>query len=132
MNPKTPRTLDEKLQMKQYEFIWGWSKDYQEEHSFLTWDDIYIYFNEIDKKYYYQVDINIYECGDKETARNELSRLSEINEAFRNFLTEKGIPLDADICFEDLQQEGAYTLNVLYAKFYTTYLGYQEYLDKIN
>jgi hypothetical protein len=132
MNPKTPRTLDEKFQMKQYEFIWGWSKDYQEEHSFLTWDDIYIYFNEIDKKYYYQVDINIYECGDKETARNELSHLSEINEAFRNFLTKKGIPLDADICFEDLQQEGAYTLNVLYAKFYATYLGYQEYLDKVN
>ena len=120
---------DEKTKMHHLEFVWGWSKNSPIKPSFLSWDDIYIYYNTKNKMYYYYVDTGVYRYESIEAARGECERLSEIDEAFRNFLTEKGLPLDADIYFEELLHEGAYTLSALYTKFKIRVEGYKYYVN---
>ena len=118
--------------MDNLEFIWGWSPNSVQPPSFLTWDDIYIYYNHKTHKYYFQVDTDLYHYKDKEAAWSEFGRLLEIEKAFRNFLCEKGIPLFSEICYADLDQEGADTLSELYTKFFITIMGYQAYLDRLS
>ena len=120
---------EDSKKMKHFEFVWGWSKNMPVAPSFLTWDDIYIYFNHRDNRYYLQTDTDVHHYVSQAIARGECERLFEIEEAFRNFLTEKGIPLDADICFEELAHEGAYTLNALYVKFKIMVEGYKYYVN---
>ena len=120
---------NDKTKMRQLEFIWGWSKNMPVTPSFLTWDDIYIYYNPKQKRYYYHVDTDVYNYVSEAVARGECERLSEIDEAFRNFLIEKGLPLEADICFEELAHEGAYTLSALYTKFKIKIEGYKYYVN---
>ena len=121
--------MNQANKLGQFEYIWGWTKNSQEPPSFLTWDDIFIYYDAKVKRYYYQIDIDVYRYEDTETARGECERLSEINEAFRNFLTEKELPLDADICFDELERDGAYTISALYTKFKIYFEGYKYYVN---
>lgn len=127
---KAPMTQKESaIMMKHFRYIWGWSKEYQTEHSFLTWDDIYIYQNIHTKIYYYYVDTGIYGYIDEAAARDELGRLSEIENAFRNFVTEMEGEPSGPICFMDYQDEGAETLGALYYKFCMQYEGYKWYIN---
>lgn len=121
--------MNQANKLGQFEYIWGWTKGSNEPPSFLTWDDIYIYYDTKDKRYYYHIDTEVYEYVSKAVARGECERLSEIDSAFRNFLIEKELPLDADICFEELDHEGAYTLSALYTKFKIRFEGYKYYVN---
>lgn len=118
--------------MNNMEYIWGWSPNMVHEPSFLTWDDIYVYYNHTTNRYYLQIDTDLYHYEDKEAAWHELDRLLEIKRAFRDFLREKGLPLFSEICYADYDQEGADTLSELYTKFCIGVDGYQNYVGRLN
>lgn len=119
---------DDEFNMLDNLFIWGYNADPKVIPSFLSWDDAYIYFNRQTKKYYMTIDTGFYGCNyDAELARAESDRLSQIDEAFRDFLIEKGLPMRADIFpFEDPALE-ANTLSELYVKFRIMIEGYKIY-----
>ena len=125
-----PDWRDDEFNMLHNKFIWGYTPGCVRTPSFNTWEDFYIYYNRAEKKFYFHIDTGIYRYIDQEAARYEVGRLSQIEKAFRDFLIEKGIAPTADICFCDLETQGAYTLNDLYAQFYVLYKGYSEYLKK--
>lgn len=110
-----------------FQYIWGFTPNAQWTPSFHTWDDIYVYYNPTTKQYHMHIDTGIYQP--EPNAWVELGRLSEIESAFRNFLIENGHPIDAEICYDDFQSDGAPTLSALYVKFKIIYDGYKEYVN---
>ena len=129
-----PDWIDDEFNMLDNMFIWGYNVDPKQTPSFLSWDDAYIYFNRQTKKYYMTIDTGFYGMKyDADLVRTESDRLSQIDEAFRNFLIEKGLPMRADIFpFEDPALE-ADTLSELYVKFRIMIEGYKIYnLNKEN
>ena len=129
-----PDWEDDEFNMLDNLFIWGYNVDPKTIPSFHSWDDAYIYFNRATKKYYMTIDTGFYGCNyDADLARAEDDRLSQIDEAFRDFLIEKGLPMRADIFpFEDPALE-ADTLSGLYVKFRIMLEGYKIYnLNKEN
>lgn len=123
-----PDWRDDEFNMLDNLFIWGYNTNPNIAPSFLSWDDAYIYFNRATKKYYMTIDTGFYKADpDTESARRESERLDQIDEAFRNFLIEKGLPMRADIFpFENPALE-ADTLNELYVKFRIMIEGYRKY-----
>lgn len=124
-----PDWVDDEFNMLDNLFIWGCNYDHPNViPSFYTWDDAYIYYNRANKKYYMTIDTGFYGCNyDAELARSEIQRLGRIDEAFRDFLIEKGLPMRADIFpFEDPALE-ADTLSELYVKFRIMIEGYKFY-----
>ena len=121
-----PDWRDDEFNMLDNLFIWGYNVDPKTMPSFCSWDDAYIYFNRQTKKYYMTIDTGFYGCNyDAELTRAEGGRLSQIDEAFRNFLIEKELPMRADIFpFEDPALE-ADTLSELYVKFRIMIEGYK-------
>lgn len=123
-----PDWQDDEFNMLDNLFIWGCNANPKITPSFCSWDDAYIYYNRATQKYYMTIDTGFYGCNyDEDLARSELQRLSEIENAFRNFLVEKGILIHADIFpFEDPALE-AETLTELYIKFHIMLEGYKSY-----
>ena len=121
-------TDNDKYLIGENQFIWGYSENQKEEPSFFTWDDIYIYYNKVEHKYYLHVDTSHYEEPQTlEAAWDEIDRLLKIERAFRNFLTKSCIPLNSKIiCFSDLDLE-ADSLSELYTKFKIKLEGYKIY-----
>ena len=127
-----PDWLDDEFNMLDSQFIWGYHSDPKVIPSFHTWNDAYIYFNRATKMYYMEVDTGFSGMKyDPDLARNELQRLSEIDEAFRNFLIEKGIPMRVnDFRLTGGALEGE-TLSELYIRFRIMLEGYKTYLGSI-
>lgn len=102
-----------------YKFLWGYTPNSTRslKPSFYTWEDFYIYYNRADKRYYFHVDTGIYRYINQEAAREEIGRLVKIKVAFGDFLSENGFSTDTEICFDELQQDGAESLSALYRKF---------------
>lgn len=128
-----PDWVDDEFNMLDNLFIWGYNENPNIVPSFYSWDDAYIYYNRASKKYYMTIDVGFYGMKyDAELARNELQRLDRIDEAFRNFLIEKGLPMRADIFpFEDPSLE-AETLSELYVKFRIMIEGYRLYNERLG
>ena len=126
-----PDWRDDEFNMLHNKFIWGYTPGtHTGTPSFDTWEDFYIYYNRVEKKYYFHVDTGIYRYIDQEAARYEVGRLSQIEKAFRNFLIENGVAIKTDLCFCDLEDQGASTLSDLYFKFKVFYKGYAKvFLD---
>jgi hypothetical protein len=123
-----PDWKDDEFNMLDNLFIWGCNVDPNVTPSFFSWDDAYVYYNRATKRYYMTIDTGFYGMNySEELARVELERLVRIDEAFRNFLIEKGLPMRADIFpFEDPALE-ADTLSELYVKFRIMIEGYKIY-----
>ena len=123
-----PDWEDHEFNMLDHLFIWGYTTDPKTIPSFHTWDDAYIYYNRANKKYYLSIDTGFYGMArDTELARIELQRLDQIDEAFRIFLIEKGLPMHAEIFpYEELALE-AETLPILYTKWRIALEGYRWY-----
>ena len=128
-----PDWRDDEYNMLDNQFIWGYNADPAVVPSFLSWDDAYVYYNRATKRYFMTVDTGFYNCNyTPDFGRTELYRLTQIEKAFRNFLTEKGLPILAEIFpYNDPALE-ADTLSELYSKFYIMLQGYKNYRDKIN
>ena len=129
-----PDWRDDEFNMLDNLFVWGYNTNPNTIPSFHSWDDAYIYYNRQTKKYYMTIDTGFYGLRyDADLARVEVERLSQIDEAFRNFLIEKGLPMRADIFpFEDPALE-AESLSELYIKFRIMIEGYKIYnLNKKN
>ena len=126
-----PDWEDNEFNMLDYRFIWAYTPDANLTSSFYTWDDALVYFNRATKKYHMTIDTGFYGLNyDADLARTESDRLSQIDEAFRDFLIEKGLPMRADIFpFEDPALE-ADTLSELYVKFRIMIEGYKIYNNK--
>lgn len=90
-------------------FIWGYSiQQKTSKTSFDTWNDIQVYYNRITKRYYYQIDIGIYE--------DKVAALEELQAAFYDYV--RGLPTGKSVVdWLELQEEGASSLNQLYIKF---------------
>lgn len=128
-----PDWRDDEFNMLDNKFIWGYTEDAKTTPSFLTWDDIYIYYNRADHMFYVTIDTGLYLPPENaEAARMELDRLTKIDEAFRNFLTEIGQQPGDPICFCELDVRGSTTLSEAYSKFYVFLEGYRKYRDKFN
>lgn len=123
-----PDWRDDEFNMLDNLFIWGYTIDAKAIPSFYTWDDAYVYFNRQTKRYYMTIDTGFYGCAcDEELARTEIDRLSRIDEAFRDFLIEKGLSMRAEIFpLEDPALE-ADSLSELYVKFRIMLEGYKAY-----
>lgn len=126
-----PDWQDDEFNMLDNLFIWGYNIDPKIIPSFYSWDDAYIYYNRATKRYYMTIDTGFYGMNySEELAQVEIQRLSEIEKGFRNFLTEKGLPMRADIFpFEDPSLE-ADTLSELYVKFRIMIKGYNIFNTK--
>jgi hypothetical protein len=123
-----PDWRDDEFNMLDNLFIWGYNTNPKITPSFYSWDEAYIYYNRITNKYYMTIDISFYGGEyNAELARKDDERLSQIKEAFRDFLIEKDLPLRAQIFpFQELELE-ADTLSELYVKFCMMYAGYDLY-----
>ena len=121
-----PDYLDNEFNMLDNLFIWGYNTNPKVEPSFLTWDDAYIYYNRATKKYYMSIDTGFYTAiQTEEAARVELDRLSEIEEAFRNFMIQSNLSTHlSKIRFTDTGLEGD-SLTELYIKFRYMFEGYK-------
>ena len=74
-----PDWRDDEFNMLDNYFIWGYCEDSTEIPSFYTWDDAYVYYNRIDKKYYMTLDTGFYDTTySRDVARVELGRLHKI------------------------------------------------------
>lgn len=125
-----PDWEDNELNMLDNLFIWGYTPDANATPSFYTWDDALVYFNRVTKKYYMTIDTGFYGYEKEynaELARDELYRLTQIENAFRNFLGEKGESLYPGVFpLLDPTLEGD-TLGELYTKFRIMLNGYEMY-----
>lgn len=123
-----PDYLDNEFNMLDNLFIWGYNIDPTIEPSFYTWDDAYIYYNRANNRYYMVIDTGFYdEIKDEESAWIELERLSRIEEAFRNFMTESHLSTRLEkIAFNDLGLEGR-SLTEVYTKFHYILEGYRTF-----
>ena len=128
-----PDWEDNEFNMLDNLFIWGYNLDPKVTPSFHSWDDAYIYYNRATQKFYMTIDTGFYGCAyNEELARVEIGRLDGINEAFRNFLIEKGMSLKVEIFpLETLELE-ADDLSELYTKFNIMLDGYKQFRDKTN
>ena len=123
--------------MLDHKFIWGIDLDHpDQEVSFHSWNDAYIYFNRKDNLYYMEVDTTLFTLhyvdeDPQAVARRELDRLLKIDEAFRNFLIENNLRMRADnLSFWCLDLK-AESLTQLYTRFRILLEGYQWYLNKV-
>lgn len=125
-----PDWRDDEFNMFDNLFIWGYTENSKTIPSFYTWEDAYIYFNRANKKYYMAIDTGFYGVrGDIDLVRVELQRLDQIDEAFRDFLIKKGLPMHADIFpYEDPMLE-ADTLSELYTKWRVALEGYRWHFE---
>lgn len=123
-----PDYLDNEFNMLDNLFIWGYNTNPKVEPSFLSWDDAYIYYNRATRLYYLVIDTGFYnEVKDNEAVQGELERLDRIEEAFRNFMIESNLSMNAEkVPFMDSGFE-AETLTELYTKFRYTLEGYRQY-----
>lgn len=121
-----PDWVDDEFNMLDNLFVWGYNTNPNTVPSFCSWDDICIYYNRANKKYYMILDDGYYKSGDPE---RECQRLAAIDEAFKDFLISQGQPMRASICFRDLvkEDEGAESLSELYVKFRVLYEGFKWY-----
>ena len=128
-----PDWRDDEFNMLDNLFIWGYNTNPKITPSFYSWDDAYIYYNRMTKKYCMTIDTGFYGINyDADSARVESVRLDQIDMAFRDFLIKKGLPMRADIFpFEDPTLE-ADTLNELYVKFRIMIEGYRQYRLNLN
>lgn len=126
---------DNEFNMLDNLFIWGYTPDANATPSFYTWDDVLVYFNRATKKYYMTIDTGFYGYAkeyDAELARNELYRLTQIENAFRNFLGEKGENLYPGVFpLLDPALEGN-TLGELYTKFRIMLNGYRAHCEDME
>ena len=130
-----PDWEDNEFNMLDYRFIWAYTPDTNATPSFHTWDDVLVYFNRATKKYYMTIDTGFYGYAkeyDAELARNELYRLTQIENAFRNFLGEKGESLYPGVFpLLDPALEGN-TLGELYTKFRIMLNGYRAHCEDME
>lgn len=126
-----PDWEDNEFNMLDHKFIWGYNVNPNITPSFLSWDDAFVYFNRKDNKYYMTIDTGLFTRGyQDEPAWVEIERLSRIDEAFRNFLIENDLRMNADFeFFQDLFL-CADNLTELYTKFRIQLEGYKWY--KLN
>ena len=130
-----PDWEDNEFNMLDYRFIWGYTPDANLTSSFYTWDDALVYFNRASKKYHMTLDTGFYGYEKEynaELARDELYRLTQIENAFRNFLGEKGESLYPGV-FPLLNPalEGD-TLGELYTKFRIMLSGYRAHCEDME
>lgn len=124
-----PDWKDDEFNMLDNLFIWGYNIDKNITPSFYSWDDAYIYYNRVSKKYFMTIDTGFYNLKyNAELARTEIQRLREIDLAFRNFLAENDLPMIEPVFpYNDPALE-ADTLPQLYFKFRVMLEGYKQYL----
>ena len=112
---------DDEFNMLDNKFVWGYNSNPDITPSFLSWDDAYIYYNRQNQTYYMEIDTTY--------ARAELECLSEIENAFRDFLIKNGLPIRAEIySFENMTLEAS-SLTELYTKFKIQFEGYKLYCN---
>ena len=124
-----PDWRDDEFNLLDNRFIWGYNVDKTKTPSFYSWDDAYIYYNRVTKKYYMTIDTGFYGMEyDSELARTELRRLAQIDLAFRDFLIKNRLPILSNIFpFDDPALE-ADSLSDLYFKFRIMIEGYKQFV----
>lgn len=120
---------DDEFNMLDNFFIWGYNVNKNVVPSFYSWDDAYIYYNRITKKYIMTIDTGFYDAEySEELARGEVKRLVEIDFGFRDFLLKNDLLIIEPVFpYNDPTLE-ADTLPQLYFKFKIMLEGYKQFL----
>ena len=123
---------DDEYNMLHNKFIWGYNSA-GEKPSFATWNDAYIYYNRITKKYYLEIDDSLLTLTkDTIAARSVSGRLSEIEKAFRNFVLEnsngiESVKVELPTGYSRVFELEGEDVAELYAKFMIQLYGYNTY-----